>query len=102
MDYRTLDPALQGKFDAVFSSATLHWCRANPAGVVETMKWLLKPGGRVAVEFGGFGNTVGVRAALHQVVRARGIDPESVDPWYFPTVGQYSAVSGCGVSDASC
>lgn len=51
-----LDPSLKGKFDAVFTSATLHWCKDDPAGVVEGMKWLLKPGGRIAFEFGGFGN----------------------------------------------
>lgn len=88
-DHTTLDPSLKGKFDAVFSSATLHWCRSNPAGVLETVKWLLKPGGRFVFELGGFGNTVGVRSALHHVVRSRGIDPETVDPWYFPTAEQY-------------
>lgn len=56
-DYNTLDPSLKGKFDAVFSSATLHWCKTNPGGVVETIKWLLKPGGRAVFEFGGFQNT---------------------------------------------
>ena len=53
----TLDPALKGTFDAVFTSAVLHWTKDDPAGVVEGIKWLLKPGGRVAFEFGGFGNT---------------------------------------------
>lgn len=56
-DLSTLDASLKGKFDAVFSSATFHWCKANPGGVVETIKWLLKPGGRVVFEFGGFQNT---------------------------------------------
>ena len=51
-----LDSSLRGTFDAVFTSATLHWCKRDPAGVVEGIKWLLKPGGRVAFEFGGFGN----------------------------------------------
>jgi SAM-dependent methyltransferase len=52
-----LDLSLKGKFDAVFSSATFHWCKANPGGVVESVKWLLKPGGRMVWEMGGFGNT---------------------------------------------
>lgn len=56
-DLDTLDASLTGKFDAVFSSATLHWCKSNPGGVVETIKWLLKPGGRSVFEFGGFQNT---------------------------------------------
>jgi SAM-dependent methyltransferase len=43
-------------FDKVFTSATLHWCKADPAGVVESVKWLLKPGGVFAYEFGGYNN----------------------------------------------
>ncbi|TXT04927.1 hypothetical protein VHUM_04010 [Vanrija humicola] len=89
-DYTTLDPSLKGQFDAVFSSATFHWCKANPGGVIDTIKWLLKPGGRVSFEFGGFGNTVGIRSALHEVLRRRGIDPVPRDPWYFPTAEQYT------------
>ncbi|CAK9783536.1 S-adenosyl-L-methionine-dependent methyltransferase [Cutaneotrichosporon oleaginosum] len=89
-DYTTLDPCLEGKFDLAFSSATFHWCKAYPGGVVETIKWLLKPGGRAVFEFGGFGNTVGVRAALHEVVNRHGGDATKVDPWYFPTAQQYS------------
>ncbi|WWD18228.1 hypothetical protein CI109_102678 [Kwoniella shandongensis] len=82
-------PQYEGYFDAVFTSATLHWCKSSPGGVVELVKWLLKPGGRMAFEFGGFGNCVGIRGALHQVVRAKGVDPIPLDPWYFPTVAQY-------------
>lgn len=40
----------------MFSSATLHWCKADPGGVLETVKWLLQPGGTFVYEFGGFGN----------------------------------------------
>jgi SAM-dependent methyltransferase len=53
----TADRTLQGKFDAVFSSATFHWCKSNPGGVIDGAKWLLKPGGRLVFEMGGFGNT---------------------------------------------
>lgn len=71
------------------------------------MKWLLKPGGRAVFEFGGFGNTlvavlrhrsdprsVGIRGALHEVVRRHGGNPTEVDPWYFPTAEQYIKVRG--------
>jgi SAM-dependent methyltransferase len=51
-----LNPNLKGKFDAVFSSAAIHWCKSNPGGVIESVKWLLKPGGRFVWEMGGFGN----------------------------------------------
>ncbi|WVQ85734.1 hypothetical protein IAT38_007901 [Cryptococcus sp. DSM 104549] len=89
-------PELKGAFDAVFTSATLHWCKDSPEGVVELVGWLLKPGGRFAFEFGGFGNVCGVRAALHDVVRRRGVDPAPLDPWYFPTARQYEKVLTAG------
>ncbi|OCF31841.1 hypothetical protein I317_03344 [Kwoniella heveanensis CBS 569] len=84
-------PQYKGHFDAVFTNATLHWCK-DPKGVIELVGWLLRPGGRMAFEFGGFGNCVGIRAGLHQALKKRGIDPVPLDPWYFPTVGQYEAV----------
>ncbi|KAG6909263.1 hypothetical protein DXG01_001325 [Tephrocybe rancida] len=46
------------KFDAVFSNAALHWCNRDPAGVLESAKKVLKPGGRIAAEMGGFLNCV--------------------------------------------
>ncbi|KAL7423583.1 hypothetical protein Q5752_001163 [Cryptotrichosporon argae] len=85
---------LHGRFDAVFTSATLHWCKRDPAGAARVIALLLKPGGRVAYEFGGFGNTVGVRAAIHQVLRQNGVNPVPLDPWYFPTPEQYTALLG--------
>lgn len=48
-----------GPFDAVFSNAALHWCRDDPAGVLEGAKRVLKPGGRFVIEMGGWGNCVG-------------------------------------------
>jgi len=47
------------KFDAVFSNAALHWCKRDPAGVLESAKKVLKPGGRLVVEMGGFMNCIG-------------------------------------------
>lgn len=46
-------------FDAVFSNATLHWCKTDPIGVVRNAKMYLKPAGRFVAEMGGFGNTIG-------------------------------------------
>ena len=53
---KTFESSLKGSFDAVFTSAVLHWCKDDPEGVVEGINWLLKPGGRVAFEFGGYSN----------------------------------------------
>ncbi|KAG6831659.1 hypothetical protein H0H87_004609 [Tephrocybe sp. NHM501043] len=79
----------QHKFDAVFSNATLHWCKRHPAGVLESAKRVLKPGGRIAAEMGGFLNCVGVRSVIHHVLRKRGYDPMPRDPWFFPSVEDY-------------
>ncbi|KAJ1303502.1 hypothetical protein OPQ81_011688 [Rhizoctonia solani] len=83
---------LTGRFDAVFTNATLHWCKRDPSGVVRAAKHVLRPGGRFVGEFGGYLNCVGVRSALHQVLRRRGIEPSSVDPWYFPRPERYAKV----------
>ncbi|WWC88195.1 uncharacterized protein L201_003100 [Kwoniella dendrophila CBS 6074] len=91
-DYETFitkNPELKGKFDKVFTSATLHWCKSSPENVIKLVNWLLKPNGKFSFEFGGFGNCVGVRAALHQVLKSKNIDPVPLDPWYFPTDKQY-------------
>ncbi|ORX35448.1 S-adenosyl-L-methionine-dependent methyltransferase [Kockovaella imperatae] len=85
----TLDPSLEGTFDAVFTSAVLHWCKDDPESVIRGISWLLKPGGRIAFEFGGFGNGAEVRTALHAVLKQRNVDPEPLDPWWFPTDTQY-------------
>ncbi|KAG6815978.1 hypothetical protein H0H87_009681 [Tephrocybe sp. NHM501043] len=83
---------IEQKFDAVFSNAALHWCKRNPAGVLESAKRVLKPGGRIAAEMGGFLNCVGVRSAMHNVLRRRGYDPVPRDPWFFPSVEDYKKV----------
>ena len=54
--YRWLEDT---KFDAVFSNASLHWCKRNPKGVLESAKRVLKPGGRFVGEMGGFLNCIG-------------------------------------------
>jgi trans-aconitate methyltransferase len=48
-----------GQYDAVFSNAVLHWCKRDPGGVLEGIKELLKPGGRMAIEMGGHMNMIG-------------------------------------------
>ncbi|KAF9534520.1 S-adenosyl-L-methionine-dependent methyltransferase [Crepidotus variabilis] len=81
---------VDGGFDAVFSNATLHWCKRNPAGVLDSVKKVLKPGGRFVAEMGGYMNCIGVRSAIHRALRARGYNPQELDPWYFPSVEEYS------------
>ncbi|KAH9480552.1 putative methyltransferase C70.08c [Psilocybe cubensis] len=89
LEYPRDEPGFPEKFDAVFSNAALHWCKRDPLGVLTGIRKVLKPGGRVAVEMGGFMNAIGVRSALHDVVRSKGRDPEELDPWYFPSMEDY-------------
>ena len=35
---------------------------------------------------------VGVRSAIHQVLKARGVDPEPLDPFFYPTAEAYKKV----------
>lgn len=54
---------LEGTFDAVFTNAVLHWCKRNPAGVIQSAKKALKKDGtgRFVGEFGGFLNVIGTQ-----------------------------------------
>ncbi len=78
----------QEEFDAVFSNAALHWMK-QPDAVIQGVWTALKPAGRFVGELGGFGNVTAIETALHTALRQRGIDPDPLNPWYFPTVEDY-------------
>lgn len=78
------------EFDAVFSNAVLHWV-TDAQAAANSMFRALKPGGRLVVEFGGFGNIAAIRAALAAVLAKRGFE-DIPDDHYFPTPAQYAAV----------
>ena len=78
------------EFDAVFSNAVLHWI-TDPDAALAGMRRALAPGGRLVAELGGHGCVAAVREALAVVLGRRGIDAESCNPWYFPTVAEYRA-----------
>ncbi|WP_188152144.1 class I SAM-dependent methyltransferase [Teredinibacter waterburyi] len=83
------DIKYEGEFDAVFSNAALHWMK--DADLVCTNVYRsLKKGGRFVAECGGFGCVDTIRTALLQELEALGHDGTAFDPWYFPTVEQYS------------
>lgn len=46
-------------FDAVFSSATLHWLKRDPVKAIRNIRHVLKQGGRFVAEFGGLMNVGG-------------------------------------------
>ena len=77
------------EFDAVFSNAALHWIRDHDA-VLAGVYRALRPAGRFVAEFGGAGNIETVRLALVAALNRRGFDGLSYDPWYFPSVLEYS------------
>lgn len=78
--------------DAVFSNAALHWM-TRPEQVLTCVREALRPGGRFIAEFGGQGNVERViRAVGHVLARDYGIDASTRNPWYFPSIGQYTAL----------
>jgi SAM-dependent methyltransferase len=80
--------AFDGEFDAVFSNAALHWM--SPDRVIDGVWRALRAGGRFVGEFGGHGCVGGIKAAIIAALDRRGIDGASLDPWYFPTDGEYA------------
>lgn len=90
--------AFKRTFDAVFTNASLHWMK-QPEKVAAGAFHALKPAGRFVGEFGGKGNVEKIRSALHYSLRKREIDPTSIDPWYYPSVEEYTKVlSSAGFS----
>jgi trans-aconitate methyltransferase len=78
------------EFDAVFSNAALHWMR-NPDPVIAGVFGALHPGGRFVAEMGGYGCVETIKRALVEALERRGINGQAANPWYFPTVEDYSA-----------
>ncbi len=79
------------EFDAVFSNAALHWVKDQQAALSSIFR-SLKPGGRFVAELGGAGCVATIRGALHEALRARGMNPWDHDPWFFPTAEEYGAL----------
>lgn len=78
------------EFDAVFSNAALHWMR-DPDRVIDGVRRALRTGGRFVAEMGGYGNVQKIKTALIAALERRGIDGNAADPWYFPSVKEYSS-----------
>ncbi|MGE3622409.1 MAG: trans-aconitate 2-methyltransferase [Bdellovibrionales bacterium] len=79
------------EFNAVFSNAALHWIKP-PEAVLKGIHRALKRGGRFVAEFGGQGNVAPIVNALNDALKARGIDPAKINPWYFPSDTEYAAL----------
>ena len=81
----------QEEFDAVFSNAALHWI-PQAEQVVAGISRSLKFGGRFIAEFGGQGNVQNVVAALEQGLADLNISVDGANPWYYPSIAEYSAL----------
>lgn len=89
VDAQTL--AFNGRFDAVFSNAALHWMLDQDA-VAEGVFRALKPGGRFVGELGGEGNLATLRAGLRAELGERGYSLPPADPQWYPSVAAFGAV----------
>ena len=78
--------------DAVFSNAVLHWIK-QPDAAIDCVEKALKRGGRFVAEFGGKGNVGAIVRALLSVLSEIGCEePEALNPWYFPSIGEYAGL----------
>lgn len=83
---------VEEQLDAVFSNAVLHWIK-QPEAVINCVEKALKPGGRFVAEFGGKGNVGAIVRALLSVLSEIGCEePEALNPWYFPSIGEYAGL----------
>ncbi len=78
------------QFDAVFSNVALHWMKRADDVIAGVWRSLV-PGGRFVAECGGHGCIATIERALAAALARRGIDQAAINPWYFPTVEDYSA-----------
>lgn len=85
--------ALERQVDAVFSNAALHWIQ-DAHGAAQCMFRAVKPGGRLAVEFGGQGNVAAIVAAIIAVLHEQFdvADAAARHPWYYPSIGEYASL----------
>ena len=79
------------EFDAVFSNAALHWIN-RPSVLVANVWSALRPNGRFVAEFGGAGNIKSIVDATHRARKKAGLRVFTDNPWYFPTVEEYTTV----------
>lgn len=83
--------AFDGRFDAVFSNAALHWM-PDQSAVAHAVFRALKPGGRYVGECGGFGNIAAIRTALRAVLAAHGFDRDSGGGQVYQTAEAFALV----------
>ena len=90
------DMPFRSEFDAVFSNAALHWM-TEAKRVVERIALALRPGGRLAAEFGGKGNIAHILNAIYTVL-PRFNDGAAIPAsrTYFPSIAEYGSLLEAG------
>jgi SAM-dependent methyltransferase len=81
----------EGRFDAVFTNAALHWMPDQPAVAASVFR-ALKPGGRYVGECGGFMNIAAIRTALRAVIAAHGYSPETGGGQFYLTDRAFTVI----------
>jgi trans-aconitate methyltransferase len=70
----------------------LHWVEDQKAAA-SNMFQHLKAGGRLVVEFGGYGNVATIINALRSSLNSRGFYKNaSLERWYFPSIASYTSL----------
>ncbi|MEH2221258.1 MAG: methyltransferase domain-containing protein [Nostoc sp.] len=77
--------------DGVFSNAVLHWVKEAESAIA-SIHQSLKPGGRFVAEFGGKGNVQAIATALESALEAINMPAQALNPWYFPSIGEYASL----------
>ena len=79
-------------FDAIFSNAVLHWVKDQKTTTTNMFNHL-NTGGRLVVEFGGYGNVATIVDALRWSLKNHGFDENAVlERWYFPSISEYTSL----------
>ena len=76
------------KVEAIFSNAVFHWID-NQDDLITNIAFQLKEGGQLVCEFGGYGNTELIHAALEREFQKRGL--QYIRNFYFPMIGEYTS-----------
>ncbi len=91
-DARDLDE--EAAFDAVYSNAVLHWIPDHP-DLLRRFFRALRPGGRMALGFGGRGNAAPLQEVLDDLMARTAYAPYFKDwrfPWLFPEAPEYQTL----------
>ena len=80
---------MEEKFDVVFSNAVFHWID-DQESLLQSIAGVLKPGGQLVCEFGGYGCCEKIHSALEKAFHKRGLKYKR--SFYFPTIGEYTPI----------